>query len=119
TGCTAPLTVAYSNPSSLNATSLRIDHSLTKKITLFARYNHAPSDDASRQWEELWTTNSNIDTFTGGATIVLTPTKLNDFRANWSRNTASEVISLTPFQGAVVPPNSVVFPSGSAYSPGQ
>ena len=41
--CLANLTVAYSNPSSLNATSIRIDHNLSKKITLFARYDHAPS----------------------------------------------------------------------------
>jgi hypothetical protein len=44
--CMANLTVAYSNPSSLNATSLRIDHNLSSKITLFGRYNHAPSNSS-------------------------------------------------------------------------
>jgi len=115
TGCTAPLTVSYSNPSILNAISFRIDHSLNKNINLFARYNDAPSHDASRTWEELWTTRSDIDTFTAGATFILTPARVNDFRANWSRNTAAEVVSLTNFNGAVVPPNSVVYPSGSPY----
>jgi outer membrane receptor protein involved in Fe transport len=118
-GCTAPLTVAYSDPSSLNATSLRIDHNLTRKITLFARYNHAPSYDASRYWEELEYTNSNIDTFTAGATFLISPTKVNDFRANWSRNTAYINTSLTNFHGAVVPPNSILYPAGSSYRPGQ
>jgi hypothetical protein len=51
--CVAPLTVGYSDPSALDATSIRLDHSLTRKITVFARYNHAPSYDATRNWEEL------------------------------------------------------------------
>ena len=51
--CRANLTIAYSDPSSLNATSLRIDHNLSSKVTLFARYNHAPSHDATRYLEEL------------------------------------------------------------------
>ena len=59
--CLANLTVAYSNPSSLNATSIRIDHNLTGKITLFARYNHAPSHDAYRYWEELAYNNANTE----------------------------------------------------------
>ncbi len=118
-GCTAPLSVAYSNPSSLNATSIKIDHNLTGKITLFARYNHAPSYDAVRSWEEVRTTNSNTDTFTAGATFLLSPTKVNDFRANWSRNTAKTVNSLTNFHGAVVPPDSAVYPTGSPYSSSQ
>ena len=115
--CLAPISTAYSNPASLNATSLRVDHYLTNKVTLFARYNYAPSYDGSRQWEELWTTSSKVETFTGGATILFTPTKVNDFRGNWSRNQVSEVISLTSFLGAVVPPASVLFPA--PYRPGQ
>ena len=51
--CEATITAAYSDPSSLNATSIRIDHTLNQKITLFARYNHAPSYDATRYWEEV------------------------------------------------------------------
>jgi hypothetical protein len=115
--CLANITVGYSNPSSLNATSIRIDHSLNKKITLFARYNHAPSYEATRFWEELSYNRANMDTVTAGATILLAPTKVNDFRANWSRNTATFIISLTNFAGAEVPPTSVLFPVSSPFSP--
>jgi Carboxypeptidase regulatory-like domain/TonB dependent receptor len=115
--CTANLTVAYSDPSSLNATSMRIDDVLTSKITLFARYNHAPSYDATRFWEEVAYDHVNTDTFTAGATILLSPTKVNDFRANWSRNTGTFVVSLTNFHGGVVPLNSLLFPPSSPYSP--
>jgi hypothetical protein len=117
-GCTAYFTAAYSNPSTINATSIRIDHNLTKKITLFARYNHAPSNSVTRSDEVLGYGNANTDTMTAGATILLSPTKVNDFRANWSRNTGSLVSSLDNFHGAVVPPTSAAFPPGSPYSPG-
>ena len=115
--CLANITVGYSNPSTLNATSIRIDHSLNKKITLFARYNHAPSYDTTRFWEELSYDHANMDTLTAGATILVASNKVNDFRANWSRNTATSIISLTNFAGAVAPPTSVLFPPSSPFTP--
>jgi hypothetical protein len=115
--CLANITVGYSNPSTLNATSIRIDHSLNKKITLFARYNHAPSYETARFWEELSYDHAYMNTMTAGATILLAPTKVNDFRANWSRNTDTFIVSLTNFAGAVAPPTSVLFPPSSPFSP--
>jgi hypothetical protein len=115
--CQATITAAYSNPSSLNSTSIRIDHKLTPKVNLFARYSHAPSYDATRNWEEVENSNVDMDALTGGATLLLAPSMLNDFRANWSRNTASNTNSLTDFHGAVVPPLAALFPSSSPYNP--
>src|SRR5271170_1500218 len=108
--CIAPLAVAYSDPSALNATSLRGDYAINKRINLFGRYNHAPSSDWIRNWEEELVDNVKTDTATVGATITLSPTKVNDFRANWSRATGSVIHNLTDFHGAVVPSNSVIFP---------
>jgi hypothetical protein len=115
--CQATITAAYSNPSSLDATSIRVDHNLTKSINLFARYSHSPSYDATRRWEEIGYSNVDMDTATAGATITLTSNKLNDFRANWSQNTATFTNTLTTFHGAVVPAASALFPPGSSYSP--
>jgi TonB dependent receptor len=115
--CIAGLSVAYSDPSTLNATSLRVDHNLAGKVHLFARYNHAPSSDGVRYWEEVTYDYVNTDTLTLGATMTLTPTKVNDFRANWSRHTGTTSVSLTNFHGAVVPPTSALFQTGSPYSP--
>jgi hypothetical protein len=117
--CLANLSVAYSNPSSLNATSIRIDQNFSKKITLFARYVHAPSYGTYRSWEELHYQNANTDTMTAGATILLAPTMVNDFRANWSRYTGAFITDLTDFYGGVAPPTSVLFPASSAYRPDQ
>jgi hypothetical protein len=114
--CMAMLTVADSNPSNFDAASIRVDHSLTKKITLFVRYNHAPSHDAIRNFEQTEYDNVNTDTLTGGATIAFTSTKTDDFRANWSRSTGTTTHTLTNFDGGVAPPNSVFFPPGSPYN---
>ena len=62
--------------------------------------------------------NVDMDTLTAGVTILLAPSMLNDFRANWSRSAATLSNSLTAFHGAVVPSSSVLFPSSSPYSPG-
>ena len=83
---------------------------------MFARYNHGPSYDGFRTWEQVEYDNVNTDTLTGGATITITPTKLNDFRANWSRTTGTTINVLTNFDGGVPPPMSTFFPPGSPYS---
>jgi hypothetical protein len=114
--CMANISAVWSNPSTLNATSIRIDHNVNSRITLFARYNHAPSSDGLRAWEEVEYDNVNTDTLTGGATITITPTRLNDFRANWSRTTGTTINVLTSFDGGVPPPMSAFFPAGSPYS---
>jgi hypothetical protein len=116
--CQAAITAAYSNPSNLDATSIRIDHNLTKSITLFARYSHSPSNDATRRWEEIGYSNVDMDTITAGATITFASNKLNDLRANWSRAAAVFTNFLTDFHGALVPPTSVLFPPASSYIPG-
>jgi hypothetical protein len=115
--CLASITAAYSDPSVLDATSIRVDHSVTGKFHLFMRYNHAPSYDGARNWQEVAYDNVNTDTLTLGATITLTPTMVNDFRANWSRHTGTTIYSLTNFYGSVVPPDSVLFPPASPFSP--
>jgi len=108
-GRTALLTTSYSNPSNLNATSLRIDHTLNDKISLFARYNHAPSNGLIRGFSNLTNNQANTDTATAGATITLSTNKVNDFRANWSRSTGSSNSYGDNFMGAVPAPVSVLF----------
>src|SRR6202008_26966 len=40
----AQFNASYSNPSSLDAYSIRLDHIISSKLSLFARYDYAPSD---------------------------------------------------------------------------
>ncbi len=114
--CLAPLATAYSDPSSINATSLRMDYTVNKRISLFGRYDHAPSSETTRAWEEEHASKTNVDTVTAGTTIMMAPSKVNEFRANWSRVTSGELSSLTDYLGAVVPSTALLFPP--PYGPG-
>src|SRR5215472_17148891 len=40
----AQFNASYSDPSSLNAYSIRLDHVINSKLSLFGRYNYSPSD---------------------------------------------------------------------------
>jgi hypothetical protein len=118
-GLTAPLTVGYSDPTSLNATSLRIDHTINQHLNIFGRYNHAPSAQSMRLWSEEQTLTGGSDSATLGATFVLTSGMVNDFRANWSRNTAAQTTVLDDFHGAIPPPDSAMYPPGNSSQTGQ
>jgi hypothetical protein len=118
-GLTAPLTVGYSDPTSLNATSLRIDHTINHHLTLFGRYNHAPSTQSVRLWSEEQNVTGGSDSATLGATFVLTSGMANDFRANWSRNTAAQTTIRDNFHGAVPPPDTAMYPPGYGSQSGE
>src|SRR5262249_45651847 len=67
-----------SNTGNLDATSLRIDHSINSKMNFFGRYNHAPSSidlaGCSGTLSMTCHKETTIDTGTAGLTTILTPT---------------------------------------------
>ena len=109
---TGSFTGNYSNPSTLNAGSVRIDHSFNHKYGIFGRYNEAPSQSAARNnnLSQIDTTEVNTRTLTNGATMNPTPRVFNTLRANYSQQTASLVSLVDSFGGAVPPDPSVLAP---------
>jgi hypothetical protein len=111
----APFTASFSNPSTLNATSIRIDHTVNSKLSFFGRYNHAPSEASSRgigaSLNTLTIFTLKTQTLTAGATFILKPTVSNELRVNYSRNRGANRFTLDNFGGAVVPSDSLLFPS--------
>ncbi len=112
----AQFDASFSNPASLDAYSLRIDHKMSQKVNIFGRYNYSPSQLEQRG---LFGSNSlstvtpiQITTQTGtlGITWSLTPTAANDFRFNYSSTDASSHDFLDNFGGAV-PVSALPFPS--------
>ena len=102
---------SYSDPAGLNAYSLRIDHRLSDKLTLFGRYNRSPSSLGQRgsSFTSLSTvteTHIATQTATAGATRAISPVTANDLRFNYSRTIAANDSLLDSFGGAV--PLSVV-----------
>jgi len=109
----AEFSAAYSDPSTLNATSIRVDHYLSSKLTLFGRYNHAPSKTLTRglfgqALSLVAPTRFNTKTVTVGATLQVTSSISSELRFNHSRYNASQYSDLDDFGGAVPPPDSVL-----------
>ena len=112
----AAFSASFSNPATLNATSLRIDAVPNSKLTLFGRYNNAPSESVSRGGigPSLNTLNhfrNDTQTLTLGTTHVFTHALSNDLRFNYSRDLADNFFTLDDFGGAVVPSPSILFSS--------
>jgi outer membrane receptor protein involved in Fe transport len=105
---------SYSEPSTLNATSLRVDHRLSDKLLLFGRYDYSPSAFTVRQNipTELSANRITTQTATVGATWTISSTSTNDLRFNYSRSTGTTYFATDTFGGAVPPPASALpFPS--------
>ncbi|MGB9067650.1 MAG: TonB-dependent receptor [Candidatus Acidiferrales bacterium] len=95
----------YSNPSTLNAGSVRIDHTFNGKFAVFGRYNEAPSETATRNdsLSEVDAVQVGTRTVTVGFTAVVNPSVSNNLRGNYSEQNASFVASLDSFGGAAPP----------------
>lgn len=112
----AQLNSSYSNPATLDAYSLRVDHKLSSRWTLFGRYNYSPSKVENRgdsQSSPLSVINQsvvNTQTGTAGVTWNVMPTVVDDLRFNYSQTNAKAAFSLDAFGGAV-PLAGLPFPS--------
>jgi hypothetical protein len=113
----AQFNASFSNPASLDAYSLRLDHRLRDNLTLFARYNYSPSEITQRAAGGAQALNvlfpSRITTQTGtlAAIAVLSPRISNDLRLNYSRTDAFNAFDIDRFGGAV-PVTNPLFPGG-------
>lgn len=97
------LTAGYSAPSSIDTSSVRIDHSFGDKFKVFGRYGDSPSNSTSRQPSDLAQVNATIihmKTATLGATNVLSPRMANEFRFNVTGNDYKSSRTLDSFGGA-------------------
>jgi hypothetical protein len=108
---------SYSNPSSLDAYSIRVDHIINSKFSFFARYNYSPSDLDQRGAPFTLTAlstrdldDSAVHTFTVGLTQLIKPAISNEVRANYSNHRLGTAFDLDDFGGAAPPPDSLLFP---------
>jgi Carboxypeptidase regulatory-like domain/TonB dependent receptor len=112
----AQFNASYSNSSTLDAYSLRIDHRVNDKLALFGRYNYSPSETLQRgngsgsALTQLSLASITTHTATIGSTWSVTPATTNDLRFNFSKVDAYSHVYLDNFEGAV-PLASLPFPS--------
>ena len=107
---------SYSDPSSLDAYSIRVDHVINSRLSLFGRYNYSPSNTTVRNpFGALSSTellSTSVQTFTVGLTCLITPRVSNELRANYSNDRVGLRYRLDGFGGAVPLHDSALFPPG-------
>lgn len=120
---TAQFTAGYSDPSTLDSYSGRIDYLLSQRVTLFGRYSDAPSSIVQRGGGRFQTAYSNLNhtkartqTVTAGTDGTITPHVINELRFNYSLSRGQSFLTLDNFAGAVPPPDSVLLPSPQSSS---
>ncbi len=122
----APAVASYSDPSSLDAVSLRVDYNPTKNWNLFGRYNYAPSSSSRRSADPtidialntIEKLRNTTQTLTFGATTLVNPRLSNEFRFNYSRYKSDAAFLLDDFGGAVPLDPTLAFPSGVTFANG-
>jgi hypothetical protein len=108
----AILTATDSGHPSVDNTSIRIDHVVSERLTMFGRYSEAPSDifDDDGLRGESDSNKLNFRSATLGTTLALSPHTASELRLNYSRTEAGDSAKMASVGGAVPPPNSLLFP---------
>ena len=109
------LNASYSDVGTLDAYSLRFDHQINSKLTLFGRLNHSPSlleqrsEGCGSSLNTICHKKVTLDTATVGLTALLSRALTNDFRFNYSRARGGIRLNIDNLGGAVVPSTSALF----------
>jgi hypothetical protein len=110
----------YSNPSSAYATSLRLTHQLTSKVSAFVRASYSPSGLEARQANNITDTKFNQKSYTLGVNALLASGLSDELRVNYTRNSGSNVYSLDSYGGGTAPSAAMLaqmFPAQYGSSP--
>ena len=118
----AQFNASYSDPSSLNAYSIRVDQNVNWKLTLFGRYDYSPSN-LSQRGPEFYNAlsgsehlSSSVHTFTFGLNQLINPRINNELRANYSNQRLGTFYTMDNFGGAVPFSSLPLFPNGFSVS---
>ena len=109
----APYAASFSNPSTLNATSFRVDHKFGDTATIFGRYDYAPSETRTRTLSTSSISALTTQTLTLGLTHVLSARANNEVRVNFSQVQGQGLSSLDSFNGAVPFDKSLLVPTSA------
>jgi hypothetical protein len=99
---------SWSNPSSIDSSSVRFDHVVNDKLRLFFRFSNTASSSASRGAGGIGSFGPTINTtsaytmqtYTAGATSVFSSRLSNELRLNYSSNAVSQDEVIDPFGGS-------------------
>jgi len=117
-GNTAQFTSVFSNASTADSGSIRIDHLVKSDLLLFGRFNEAPSELKGRPsgLNEIDTTHVGTRTLTLGSDWQISSRNYNAFRANYSLQAVDFDAAIDSFGGAVPPGPQLLLGSASPQS---
>ncbi|MBK8149176.1 MAG: carboxypeptidase regulatory-like domain-containing protein [Acidobacteria bacterium] len=103
---------ALSYPSRVDALSFRLDHRLTNKVSVFGRFNDAPSSQRFRAFPSQNNAyENNIRTLTIGSVQTISSKYVNDLRVNYSSTRGLFLFEGLEVDGSRLPDSSLIFPS--------
>lgn len=116
-----PYSASYSNPARADAYSLRVDHQLLKRLNIFARYSHAPSQLTQRgSGSNTPNIFANIKSVTKTATVGATWAKsaqiANELRYNYSVAGGTNSFGSDNFGGGTAFPSTDIFANGLSFA---
>lgn len=122
---TAAFIEGYSDPSTLNSSGIRVDYLPFQRVTVFGRYNDAPSSITQRaaghfrtEYSNILHTKNRFQSLTVGSDQAISPKSTNELRFNYSRSRGESFLTLDDFGGAVALPDSAIFPSFASSNTG-
>jgi len=111
-GLTAQFHDGISEPSSFDAVSVRVDHSLNQKVQIFGRYANTPSQFSQYGVGGTFSVGAvNTQTVTLGATASLSTRLSDELRFNYTSVYAAANLDRTDLGGAVPFSSSLLIPS--------
>lgn len=107
---------SVSYPSNLDNTSVRFDHRIGNKISIFGRYADSPSDSTIYNLAVKQASSFGNRNVTLGATDSITPNQSNEFRFNFTSSLGQSVEASTSLGGAApLGLNSLPGPNGGPF----
>jgi hypothetical protein len=95
---------SWSNPSSINSTSVRFDHVVNDKLKLFFRFSDTASSSSNRGGGGVPTTDESLGytlhTYTAGASSFFANHLSNELRLNYSSNGVTDRTVIDAFGGS-------------------
>jgi len=98
---------SWSNPGSIDSTSVRFDHGVNDKLRLFFRFSDTSSSSATRGSSKLFETPSNLTTsaytlrtYTLGVNSIFSTRLSNEVRFNYSSNATTNDTSIDALGGS-------------------
>jgi hypothetical protein len=118
---TAGFAAGYSDPSTLNSSSVRIDYLPTQGVTIFGRYSTAPSWINQRgggfEYSDIKNFRYGSQFVTVGSNQAISSRLTNEVRFNYGRTSGRGFYTFDNFGGATPPPDSLLYPSFAAQDP--